>query len=84
MKLSALIKGCDLNDKTASVLESWDEMEITAISSRAQEIKPGGLFLAVRGYAADGHQERVGAGDKGPGCHDCRGFGSRCTHDGNH
>ncbi len=54
MKLSAIIKGCDLKNKSA-VLESWDEMEITAISSRAQDIEPGGLFLAVKGYAADGH-----------------------------
>jgi murE/murF fusion protein len=54
MKLSAIIKGCDLKDRTCSVLE-WDKMEITSISSRAQDIEPGGLFLAVRGYAADGH-----------------------------
>jgi murE/murF fusion protein len=54
LKLSAILEGCDLNARTGSVLE-WDEMEITAISSRAQDIEPGGLFLAVRGYAADGH-----------------------------
>lgn len=36
-------------------MESWDKMEITAISSRAQDIEPGGLFLAVKGYASDGH-----------------------------
>jgi murE/murF fusion protein len=54
LKLSAILKGCDLKDKTCSVLE-WDKMEITSISSRAQDIEPGGLFLAVRGYAADGH-----------------------------
>lgn len=55
MKLSAILKGCDLKDKTGSVLEPLNEMEITSISCRAQDIEPGGLFLAVRGYAADGH-----------------------------
>jgi len=55
LKLSAILKGCDLKDKTGSVLEPLNEMEITSISCRAQDIEPGGLFLAVRGYAADGH-----------------------------
>jgi murE/murF fusion protein len=54
LKLSAILKGCDLKENTGSVLE-WDKVEITAISSRAQDIEPGGLFLAVKGYAADGH-----------------------------
>ena len=30
-------------------------MEITSISSRAQEVEPGGVFLAIKGYSADGH-----------------------------
>ncbi len=36
-------------------MESSGKMDITSISSRAQEVKPGGLFLAVKGYSADGH-----------------------------
>jgi len=38
-----------------SVLESVLTTEISSISSRAQDIKPGDLFLAVKGYSADGH-----------------------------
>lgn len=54
MKLSELIKGCALKDKN-SVLESALTIEISSISSRAQDIKPGDLFLAVKGYSVDGH-----------------------------
>ncbi len=36
-------------------MESSGKMDIISISSRAQEVKPGGLFLAVKGYSADGH-----------------------------
>ena len=35
--------------------ESLGKLEINAISSRAQDVVPGGLFLAVKGYTADGH-----------------------------
>ncbi len=61
MKLSTLIKGCDLRkgfeliNETGSILGSWDKIDITSINSRAQEVEPGGLFLAVKGYSADGH-----------------------------
>jgi len=55
LKLSALIKGCDLKKTTDLVLESGENIDILAISSRAQDIKPGGLFLAIKGNSADGH-----------------------------
>jgi UDP-N-acetylmuramyl-tripeptide synthetase len=33
----------------------WHEAEISSIHYRAQEVLPGGLFVAVKGLAADGH-----------------------------
>ncbi|MGW8186532.1 MAG: Mur ligase family protein, partial [Desulfobacterales bacterium] len=29
--------------------------DITSVHSRAQNVKPGGLFVAIQGFAADGH-----------------------------
>ncbi|MBU0971695.1 MAG: UDP-N-acetylmuramoyl-L-alanyl-D-glutamate--2,6-diaminopimelate ligase, partial [Proteobacteria bacterium] len=55
MKLSSLIKGCDLKKTANPVLESGKDIDILAISSRAQDIEPGGLFLAIKGNSADGH-----------------------------
>ncbi|MCP3941274.1 MAG: UDP-N-acetylmuramoyl-L-alanyl-D-glutamate--2,6-diaminopimelate ligase [Desulfobacteraceae bacterium] len=55
MKLSALIEGCALKNNTCPDLGSLNKMDISSISSKAQEVKPGGLFLAVKGYTADGH-----------------------------
>jgi UDP-N-acetylmuramoyl-L-alanyl-D-glutamate--2,6-diaminopimelate ligase len=31
------------------------DLEIRGVYNRAQEVEPGGLFVAVRGFAADGH-----------------------------
>ena len=55
MKLSELIKGCALKKNKNAVLEPALGIEISSITSRAQDITPGGLFLAVKGYSADGH-----------------------------
>ncbi len=35
--------------------ETFEESEIGSIHCRSQEVKPGGLFVAVVGHAADGH-----------------------------
>jgi MurE/MurF fusion protein len=45
---------CDRQSAHGLVPESLGELDINAISSRAQDVV-GGLFLAVKGYAADGH-----------------------------
>lgn len=34
---------------------SGHDPEITSLHSRAQNVKPGGLFVAIQGFAADGH-----------------------------
>ncbi len=50
MKLSALIQNLD-----AWVLSPNPDPDITSIHYRAQAVKPGGLFVAVAGLSADGH-----------------------------
>jgi murE/murF fusion protein len=58
MKLSVL-----LQDIVPSLLQT--DMEITGIQTRAQDIQPGQLFLAIKGYAANGHDYIKTALDKG-------------------
>jgi murE/murF fusion protein len=41
------------------------DVEISGIQTRAQDIVPGDLFLAIRGYAADGHDYIETALDRG-------------------
>jgi UDP-N-acetylmuramoyl-L-alanyl-D-glutamate--2,6-diaminopimelate ligase len=57
MKLSSLIKD---GIGTASVAAAPNgrktpDPEITGIFCRAQDVVPGGLFVAVKGFSADGH-----------------------------
>ena len=33
-----------------------DDPDITSIHYRSQDVKPGGLFVAIPGLAADGHE----------------------------
>lgn len=44
----SLSKGMDPENRSR-------DPEINAIFCRAQEVKPGGLFVAIKGFAADGH-----------------------------
>jgi len=57
MKLSYLLK---------EILVPWDRIimpdsepgidpEITSIHAKAQDVKPGGLFIAIKGFVKDGH-----------------------------
>lgn len=63
MKLSRLLENLPMSSCAASIqgaagrgaLSSLDDLEITSIHFRAQEVQPGGLFVAVRGFSADGH-----------------------------
>ncbi|MEJ2158013.1 MAG: UDP-N-acetylmuramoyl-L-alanyl-D-glutamate--2,6-diaminopimelate ligase [Desulfobacteraceae bacterium] len=48
--VGALPKGCD-----ASGDDPACNPEISTITCRSQDIIPGGLFVAVKGFAADGH-----------------------------
>ncbi|WP_299980159.1 UDP-N-acetylmuramoyl-L-alanyl-D-glutamate--2,6-diaminopimelate ligase [Desulfobacula sp.] len=48
MKLSDLIKDCSTTGMT-------HDPDISSIASNSRDIKPGGLFIAVKGLMADGH-----------------------------
>lgn len=48
--VGALPEGCD-----ASSSDPACNPEISTITCRSQDITPGGLFVAVKGFAADGH-----------------------------
>jgi UDP-N-acetylmuramyl-tripeptide synthetase len=54
MKLHDLLKSTQAR-RIYSDGDSWHEAEISSIHYRAQEVLPGGLFVAVKGLAADGH-----------------------------
>jgi len=50
MKLSFLLQGI-----ARDLIPDMADMEISGIQTRAQDILPGQLFLAMKGYTADGH-----------------------------
>ena len=51
MKLQELLKGIEVIECTAS-----PELEISGVSADSRQVRPGGLFVAVPGFAADGHK----------------------------
>ncbi len=57
MRLSLLLDA--LTDKDYRVSDNLSasvrEIEIETIHYRAQDVRPGGLFVAIKGFAADGH-----------------------------
>lgn len=58
MKLSQLLQaltadGSGMDSRGAA--SAGADPEITGLYYRAQEVTPGGLFVAVKGYSADGH-----------------------------
>ena len=50
MKLSDIIGA--VPDRVSS---DFEDREITSIHHRSQEVRPGGLFVAIAGHVADGH-----------------------------
>nr|WP_325196670.1 UDP-N-acetylmuramoyl-L-alanyl-D-glutamate--2,6-diaminopimelate ligase [uncultured Oscillibacter sp.] len=50
MKLKELLRGIEVLDATADM-----EMEISHVSYDSRATQPGGLFVAMTGFAADGH-----------------------------
>ena len=58
MKLSKLLESVPvkrITDHNKIRQDSMPDMDIRSIHYRAQDVKPGGLFVAVAGFSADGH-----------------------------
>jgi UDP-N-acetylmuramoyl-L-alanyl-D-glutamate--2,6-diaminopimelate ligase len=62
MKLGDLLNNVQLNTDLPSDGRNgptWDagegDVEIRAVTCRAQDVVPGGLFVAIKGFSADGH-----------------------------
>jgi murE/murF fusion protein len=60
MKLSSLLKtitpvSCYGTGPDAGQFSLSPDPEISSVHYRAQDVKPGGLFVAIKGFAADGH-----------------------------
>ena len=60
MKLRQLLQDITILDMNADL-----EMEISGVCYDSREAKPGDLFVAVRGFEADGHRFIPGAVKKG-------------------
>lgn len=50
MKLETVLKGLEILDTNLDLCQ-----EISSVSYDSRETKPGGLFVAITGFAADGH-----------------------------
>ena len=60
MKLKEIVKNLEILDSTADM-----EMEIGGISYDSRKTGPGDLFVAIRGFASDGHRYIPKAVEKG-------------------
>ena len=65
MKLSSLIKDCVMMSAGKLQAELPYDPDITSIASNSNNINPGSLFIAVKGFTADGHDYIVKAFENG-------------------
>ena len=67
MKLSQLLQGIEMEAHTADL-----NMEISGVSYDSRSTRPGDLFVAMAGYATDGHRYIPAAVEKGAVCVLCQ------------
>ena len=60
MKLEEIIKECGFTR-----IDGDAGIEITSITSDSRKVNPGAIFIAVKGYAGDGHRFIASALEKG-------------------
>ena len=60
MKLGQIIKDCRVTD-----VQGGEGLDISSICNDSRKVTPGSLFIAVKGYAGDGHEYISSALDKG-------------------
>ena len=60
MKLEESIKECGFTR-----IDGDAGIEITSITSDSRKVNPGAMFIAVKGYAGDGHRFIASALEKG-------------------
>ena len=68
MKLSRLIDSIEVVRMNGLSADHWDDasaLEISSIHYRSSEVRPGGMFFAIKGQQADGHQYIEDAVSKG-------------------
>ena len=56
MKLAQLIASIAVSDRHwPARAPAAETLEISSLHCRSAEVRPGGLFVAIAGYSADGH-----------------------------
>ncbi|MBR5381046.1 MAG: UDP-N-acetylmuramoyl-L-alanyl-D-glutamate--2,6-diaminopimelate ligase, partial [Oscillospiraceae bacterium] len=66
MKLADLLKNTEALEAAASM-----DMEVTGVSYDSRTTKKGDVFVAVRGFASDGHRFIAAAAERGAACVVC-------------
>jgi len=65
MKLSRLIQACSVNSTARVTVEKDNNPNISSLASNSKNVKPGSLFIAIKGLQADGHDYMEQAFDNG-------------------
>jgi len=58
VKLKDLLQTVDVQSVAAPALQGsreWEAVEVASVHCRAQEVRSGGIFVAVKGLVSDGH-----------------------------
>jgi UDP-N-acetylmuramoyl-L-alanyl-D-glutamate--2,6-diaminopimelate ligase len=54
MKLHQLVHGITINSNTN--IETLDHIEVSGIAHNSADVKPGFVFVAIKGFSVDGHE----------------------------